>query len=239
VKAGGKLTVSAADSITGTGTITAEAGARLEGPGLPSFSPDVASPSGNDGKVNPAGLEIVFVKKDLKDRTTTVTLGGKVTGGIGTWAKAKVWDEKQSGAPGNATDWSWTVLNGIIPPWVSGDVSMEIKQTNPSLVYYKGLDSVTADNPLTAPLPNGGKDIYFPTNTDNTVKWRQYSKTITGSEKPGAGTPWETDTEYKGFGILLWEDATTKRAELVVKYPITGASITTDIVIVDWSGIEF
>jgi hypothetical protein len=231
-------------SLTGSYTIDGEGTVIVEGtgtaPGMPKFSADIVSPNTGtqgDGKVNPPGLTIVSATKDLKSKNITVKLGGEITGGIasGSYGYVAVWD---AGGTGKLTagKYSWTVLENVIPPKDGTLASMEIKHTNPGFTYYSGTSSVVTNTLITAALPNGGRDVYVPAgSTDGTgaFKWRQYSGL---NSSPAAGTPWETGTSDKGFGILLYSGASVKQAKLEIKYPITGEA-TSYTAIVDWSGV--
>jgi hypothetical protein len=177
-------------------------------------------------KYNPSGLTITHAEKNLKTGDATFTLGGEVTGGITEDAKSNIWADAGDNKPeGN---WSWATIVGILPAGkIEANSGIEIKQTNLSLLYYKGsnLNDVVknvAGKPTSAATitTSGPASIYLDPNNTWAIKWAKYGE----GRNPQDGA---------GFGVLLWSGANPKTATIEIT-PKDGTSYT---VTVDWSGV--
>ena len=179
-----------------------------------------------ESNANPTGVTVSTVTRSAVTGITVVKLTGTVTDGITQSSIDNIWGAaKGSNAP-TTGKWTWAVIKGIIPANTTANSLMEIKQTNESLLYYKGvvLNDVSSATALPETVPtitNGGDSpgcIFFV--GDTAYKWAKY----------GSG---RNPLDYGGFGVLLWSGASDKKAIL----EITPASETAYTVIVDWSGL--
>jgi hypothetical protein len=225
----GALTVtSGSGSIAGNGKIIVSGGTSTGSPLVPSLD--------GTGSYNHNTHTIAYAKKDLATGAATIELGGSVTG-FPAAVVNDIWGAKGSdvGDSDDAAYWSSAVIVGIIPSdHVTAD-NLEIKQSNLSLYYYKGgfnaIDAMPAllVEPTTTPITidntaNGGPScLYLSSDGKTAVRWVKY----------GTGrSAFDSDT---GFGVLLWNKATSKTAT----FDITPSGGTKYNVTVDWSGVEF
>jgi uncharacterized FlaG/YvyC family protein len=220
-------------TVLGTGNVTGPANAVLGYALTGEVDPDQAT--------NPEGLEIISATKDLKTGVVTVKLGGDVES-LSEWSK-EIWSNGGTDKP-DTGKWSWAVITGILP---SGNLEendvLEIKQTNHSLVYYKGVDidnnnyKHVADTEIKAAVLVTSTDdpkppcIWIPTDEKKAFKWQKY-----GDGK----SPVDGPANENGFGVLFWSNATPKAATFEID--TDGASnnaVKPYTVIVDWSDVDF
>jgi hypothetical protein len=219
---GAKLT----GTLTGAGTVSVEAGGTATG--LPTLSTGKIVTTTYDP--NPVDLKVtVASKKYLATGNIDITLKGTVTGGI-TTAGAAIWgNQAASGAP-KISDFSWVVLNNLLPAPVNG--AIEIKQTNDSFRYYTGLYNYP-NNHATTTLITAAQEsdpyICIP-STGTPCKWKKYIIS------DGSGQP--ADTTDNGFGVLLWSGASSKTATIEVDRAVIGSAAAVKYTVtVDWSGV--
>jgi hypothetical protein len=186
---------------------------------------------------NPTHTMTIASTKNLSTGNITVTLSGKVAPQDDT-ALAGMW-----GGPGAAKpdgNFSWAVINYLIPPGTRVQLAgLEIKQVNPSLLFYKG--TVIGDaageadlSALTGPVLLTGAStpcIYWNKEGTNAIKWVKYGPSDRNPVDGDADTA--DKTKGNGFGILLWSGAPAKQATLEIKPP-SGNPYT---VIVNWTGL--
>ena len=213
--------VSVAGTVTGAGTISGAGSITVTGTGT---APGIAYGLSTTNNMNPSGLSYASATKNLATGLTTVKLGGTVEAGV-SQVKDAIWgaDPGENAPDGN---WSWAVITGILPAGLEANSGIEIKQTNASLLYYRGIElgdvSSESSLPNEAPTITDGDGspgcIFFV--GDTAYKWAKYG---TGRNPK--------DTEDDGFGVLLWSGADPKTATLEIT-PKNGTLYT---VIVDWS----
>jgi uncharacterized repeat protein (TIGR02543 family) len=176
---------------------------------------------------NPTGLTITSAKKSQLTDIVTITLGGTVTGGLNLTADGFV---KNTFAPAGINhpttgNWSYATITGILttPALAANTV---IKQTNQSLLLYKGNDTVETNESNTSSWasnpPTGLPNIYISDDNSDFYKLKQYTA-------PNGAR----DTTANGFSILLWSGASSKTAT----FEITPQGQPQYTVIVDWSAV--
>jgi hypothetical protein len=214
-------TLNGPGEVTGAGTIILEGGWYSQGAGIAYSLDDTTG-------YNPGGLTAGSSEKNLKAKTTTIYLSGTVENEITEFAKNNIWADAGSGKP--AGNWSWATIVGILPAGTIGANSgIEIKQTNLSLLYYKGSKLVDVAQTVTEKptasvtiTTEGPASIHLDPKDAWAIKWATY----------GTG---RSPQDGKGFGILLWSGAKPQTATIETT-PKDGTLYTT---IVDWSGVKF
>jgi hypothetical protein len=222
IPAGAKLT---ATGITGAGTVIVEAGGSATG--MPSFSTDKITDTQADANTDLEEVTIASTK-NLATGSIDIKLYGEVEDGLSEGAVANIWTAAGSGKP--AGNWSWVVIDNLLPEPVAGD--MDIKQTNDSFRYYTGKgDEHVSTTPIESAKAEAPQ-IYIPA-TGSPYKWKKYTLTQQGDTIKGQ----PADTANNGFGVLLWSAAPSKTATIAIARPSTNPTLSYTV-IVDWSGLK-
>ncbi|MDR2150477.1 MAG: hypothetical protein LBO67_06615, partial [Spirochaetaceae bacterium] len=124
---------------------------------------------------NPSGLTVVSAKKSQLTDIVTITLGGTVSGGVNVTTDGFVKNIFAPAGSGKPTDgnWSWATIKGILTTQALAENTV-IKQTNQSLLFYKGNDTVETTESNTTSWatnpPTGLPNTYI--SSDNTVAYK-------------------------------------------------------------------
>ena len=175
----------------------------------------------NADDANPSGVSIASAKRSTVTGITTIKLTGTVSGGLTDWSKNNIWATGIT--PPDSGNWSWVVITGIL----NTDALLAntiIKQTNQALRYYENGNDILSDEPSMDNPPTGSTHtIYISLDKSVAYKLKKYTSANGAVDTSGD----------KGFGVLLWSEASPKRSTLEIT-PASGAAYT---VIVDWSGL--